>query len=73
MSLRLKSSRLQNRVHMPPILGARISENCLEGTGQWVLEKDEYRDWRSPSVSTLLLLRVSVRYCMPPSLDGLSS
>ena len=51
----------------------RISENCLEGTGQWVLEKEEYRNWRSPSVSMLLLLRVSVRYCMPPSLDGLSS
>ena len=35
----------------------RISENRLKQTGEWILEKQEYRSWQSESVSKLLLLR----------------
>ena len=35
----------------------RIGEGRLDGTGKWLLERDEYRTWRSSSASKLLLLR----------------
>ena len=35
----------------------QISEGRLDGTGEWFLAKDEYRDWRESSASKLLLLR----------------
>jgi len=35
----------------------RISEGRLEGTGEWLFEREEYCAWRSSSVSKLLLLR----------------
>ena len=35
----------------------RIGEGRLEGTGKWLLGRDEYRTWRSSSASKLLLLR----------------
>ena len=34
-----------------------ISEGRLEGTGVWLLRREEYRTWRSSSTSKLLLLR----------------
>jgi hypothetical protein len=34
-----------------------ISEGRLEGTGEWLFEKQEYTTWRSSSISKLLLLR----------------
>jgi len=34
-----------------------ISERRLHKTGKWLFEKEEYRLWKSSSVSTLLLLR----------------
>jgi hypothetical protein len=35
----------------------RISERRLKGTGTWLFDKKEYRDWRDTSASKLLLLR----------------
>ncbi|KAA8894567.1 hypothetical protein FN846DRAFT_999693 [Sphaerosporella brunnea] len=35
----------------------QISEKRLKDTGQWLLERNEYREWRSSSSSKLLLLR----------------
>ena len=35
----------------------RIAEGRLRGTGGWLLEREEYRTWRSSSASKLLLLR----------------
>lgn len=35
----------------------RISEGRLDGTGEWLLAKKEYQDWRASSTSKLLLLR----------------
>jgi hypothetical protein len=35
----------------------RISEGRLEGTGNWLFERQEYTTWISSSVSQLLLLR----------------
>ncbi|KAI5817928.1 hypothetical protein BZA77DRAFT_343298 [Pyronema omphalodes] len=35
----------------------RISEGRLEGTGKWLFERQEYKDWISSDVSNLLLLR----------------
>ncbi|KAI5786153.1 hypothetical protein FPQ18DRAFT_296304, partial [Pyronema domesticum] len=35
----------------------RINAERLEGTGMWVLERQDYRTWISSSVSKLLLLR----------------
>lgn len=31
-------------------------EGMLEGTGQWLLRKKEFRQWRSSSVSSILWL-----------------
>ncbi|RPB22322.1 hypothetical protein L211DRAFT_769603, partial [Terfezia boudieri ATCC MYA-4762] len=36
---------------------ARISEGRLKGTGDWLFEREEYRNWRAISASKLLLLR----------------
>jgi hypothetical protein len=35
----------------------QISGERLEGIGEWLLAKTEYRDWRASSVSKILLLR----------------
>ncbi|KAI5821056.1 hypothetical protein BZA77DRAFT_272596 [Pyronema omphalodes] len=35
----------------------RINSTRLEGTGMWLLERDDYKAWISSSVSKLLLLR----------------
>ncbi|KAI5784286.1 hypothetical protein FPQ18DRAFT_298011, partial [Pyronema domesticum] len=35
----------------------RINAERLEGTGKWLLEREDYRTWISSSVSKLLLLR----------------
>ncbi|KAI5813264.1 hypothetical protein BZA77DRAFT_346373 [Pyronema omphalodes] len=35
----------------------RISEERLEGTGEWLFDRPEYEDWMSSSESKLLLLR----------------
>ncbi|KAI5810371.1 hypothetical protein BZA77DRAFT_172525 [Pyronema omphalodes] len=35
----------------------RISEERLEGTGEWLFERPEYEEWMSSSESKLLLLR----------------
>ncbi|KAF8534011.1 hypothetical protein BDD12DRAFT_897231 [Trichophaea hybrida] len=35
----------------------RISRQRLEGTGKWLLARNEYRDWRASSASKMLLLR----------------
>ncbi|KAI5813444.1 hypothetical protein BZA77DRAFT_296034 [Pyronema omphalodes] len=35
----------------------RISEERLEGTGNWLFEREEYTTWMSSSESKLLLLR----------------
>ena len=35
----------------------RICEGRLEGTGEWLFKREEYRTWRSSSASKLLLLR----------------
>ncbi|KAI5799542.1 hypothetical protein FPQ18DRAFT_253782, partial [Pyronema domesticum] len=35
----------------------RINAGRLEGTGKWLLEREDYRTWISSSVSKLLLLR----------------
>ncbi|KAF8541975.1 hypothetical protein BDD12DRAFT_775371, partial [Trichophaea hybrida] len=35
----------------------RISEERLEGTGEWLLARKEYQDWRASSASKMLLLR----------------
>jgi len=35
----------------------KISEGRLDGTGEWLLARNEYRDWRESSASKLLLLR----------------
>ncbi|KAI5821054.1 hypothetical protein BZA77DRAFT_272589 [Pyronema omphalodes] len=35
----------------------RINSRRLEGTGMWLLERDDYKAWISSSVSKLLLLR----------------
>jgi hypothetical protein len=35
----------------------RISEQRLEGTGTWLFDKKEYRNWRGSNTSKLLLLR----------------
>jgi len=34
-----------------------ISTERLDGTGEWLLKKNEYRKWRDSSASKLLLLR----------------
>ncbi|KAI5813160.1 hypothetical protein BZA77DRAFT_131237 [Pyronema omphalodes] len=34
-----------------------ISEGRVEGTGEWLLARQEYKDWMSSSESKLLLLR----------------
>jgi len=35
----------------------RISDGRLENTARWILQRDEYHDWRASSKSMLLLLR----------------
>jgi len=35
----------------------RISDDRLEGTGEWILKKEKYHTWRASSKSMLLLLR----------------
>ncbi|KAF8419355.1 hypothetical protein EV426DRAFT_538792, partial [Tirmania nivea] len=35
----------------------RISESRLDGTTDWLLQREEYRNWRATSASKLLLLR----------------
>jgi len=35
----------------------RISDDRLEGTGEWILGKEKYRTWRASTDSMLLLLR----------------
>ncbi|KAI5776308.1 hypothetical protein EDC01DRAFT_625555, partial [Geopyxis carbonaria] len=35
----------------------RISDSRLEGSGDWILARKEYKEWRSSSASKLLLLR----------------
>jgi len=47
----------------------RISDNRLEGTGEWILEK-EYRNWRLSSESMLAFQ--GIRTLLRPSLDELS-
>ncbi|KAI5796206.1 hypothetical protein FPQ18DRAFT_423767 [Pyronema domesticum] len=55
----------------------RINAGRLEGTGQWLLERQDYRTWISSSVSKLLLLRgipgVGKTYIASKVIDSLHS
>ena len=50
----------------------RISDDRLEGTGEWILKKEKYRTWRASTNSILLLLR-GIRKCTRSSAGAHSS
>jgi len=44
----------------------RITAARLAGTGEWLFQKGEYKEWLSSSVSKLLLLRGIRKFRAPP-------
>lgn len=41
-------------------------EGCVEGTGEWLLQKEEFLEWQNSSTSSILWLRGIRKFCSYP-------